>query len=454
MGIFDFLAKPVRDLFIARPPSAMEALVYRHPDQSLPNGAKVTVRDDEQALFFRNGTLCGVLMPGTHVLHSRHLPFLGDLVVSPLTGDQHYITELFFVRTSEQLLAVGPVSVGMHRDQASGHVVQFLIRCRLNLRVTDAAQVVLELGGVRQRASMVVESVVQDRIVSLIGSGVGELTSSIPALDLASNRYSEQLGQRVVEAAEQSLTGTGLRLARLLSLQISLDGESERALRDFGAGQAKLQLERQGAEVASTPGFAAYHAAHGQRALLEGIGSGAASGQGPGLMFPLGLGSPVGFAMSGSPVPPSLTSASMSPRSARLSRAPEVARFELRTARGVEGPFIEQVLEQRVCQAGFDPSHSYVRRVGDAGWTPVSEHPATQSMLGRSAALPVRSSAPPAATARFDEAIELAAADGVLAPAELTMLARIASQSGLAQAGEAARAYVLVRARALGLRVD
>ena len=453
MGIFDFLAKPVRDLFIARPPSAIDALVHRHPDQSLPGGAKVTVRDDEQALFFRNGMLCGVLSAGTHVLQSRHLPFLGDLVVSPLTGDQHYITELFFVRISEQLVSVGPVSVGMHRDQASGHVVQFVVRCRVNLRVVDAAQVVLELGGVRERASAVVESVVQDRIASLIASGVGELAGSVPALDLASNRYSEHLGQQVVAAAEQSLAGTGLRLARLLSLQLSLDGESERALREFGAGQARLHLERQGAEVASAPGFAAYHAAHGQRALLEGIGSGAASGHGPGMLFPFGVGSPLALGMPSTSFPAGGTSGTMPPKSVRLSRPPEAARFELRTGRGIEGPFIERTLELRVRQAGFDPSSSYVRRVGDAGWTPVSDHAATQALLSRALPSPVRSDAPPAATARFDEALELAAADGVLAPAELTMLARIASQSGLTAEGEAARSYVLARARALGLTI-
>ncbi len=450
MGILDFLTKPVRDQFIARHPSAMDALVFRHPDQSLPWGAKVTVRADEQALFFREGRLFSALGPGTHTLETRHLPFLGDLLVSPLTGDQHFITELFFVRTSEQALALGPMSVGMHRDLGSGHLVSILARARVNVRVADAARLIVGLGGLREDSGARVEEAIRDRMSSLLSACVGELASSASVVELVSNRFSEEMGQRAMQLAEESLLDTGVRLVRMMALQLSLDAESERTLRDFGAAQARLNIERQGADVATTPGFAAYHAAHGQRALLEGMGTGAAKHGAPAMLMPLAMGG-----VPGTSVPSFGTSAiPASPWggiTTRLSRPPEEARYELRTSRGIDGPFVERQVALRLRVAGFDAAQTYIRRVGETGWTPLEEHPVARTLIQQSKALPLRAGVGPNKTERFDQALELAAADGVLAAAELTLLARIAHESGLAADLDAARDYVLVRARALGL---
>jgi len=451
MGLFSFLTKPIRDMFIVRPPEAMELLVYRYPDHSIPYGAKVTVRSDEQALFFREGHLVGVLNPGTHQLETNHLPFLGDLIVSPLSGDRHVTTELFFVRTSEQLVPLGPLPLGTYKDLGSGHLVSFLASCRVNVRIDDAAQVVTQLGGVRASSGVRIEDVMKDRICSLIAAAVGELTSVVQALDVTSNRYSEQIGQAALRMAEHGFEGTGARPVRFLNLQISLDSQSERALRDFGAAQARLSIEREGAEVASTPGFAAYHAAHGNRAMLEGIGSGVAKGNNGAMFMHLGLGASmltpsVGL---GSGVP-SASSSGVRP-AARLARAPMETRYELRTPRGIEGPFVERQLVLRARIVNFDPRQTYIRCVGETGWTPLSEHPIGQQVQQQAAALPLASGSPAGATDRFDQAMELAAADGVLAPAELTLLSRIALDAGLAPNPTAAQEYVLIRARALGL---
>jgi hypothetical protein len=50
-----FIRDETKSLYIARPESAMGDLVYMHPDKSIPRGAKITVRSDECALFFREG---------------------------------------------------------------------------------------------------------------------------------------------------------------------------------------------------------------------------------------------------------------------------------------------------------------------------------------------------------------------------------------------------------------
>ena len=82
-----------------------------------------------------------------------------------------------------------------------------------------------------------------------------------------SNAYNEQIGQMIHEKAKDEFANQGLELTRFLGLNLSLDNESESALREFGRQQAKLTIEREGAEMAG--GYANYQLAQGQRAALD-----------------------------------------------------------------------------------------------------------------------------------------------------------------------------------------
>ena len=53
--MFDKIFNATKAQYIARPESAATDLVYLHPDTTVPRGAKLTVRSDETAIFFREG---------------------------------------------------------------------------------------------------------------------------------------------------------------------------------------------------------------------------------------------------------------------------------------------------------------------------------------------------------------------------------------------------------------
>ena len=57
--MFDWIKDQSKALYIARPDQASNDLVWAHPDRSIPRGAKLTVRSDEIALFFREGQFMG-----------------------------------------------------------------------------------------------------------------------------------------------------------------------------------------------------------------------------------------------------------------------------------------------------------------------------------------------------------------------------------------------------------
>lgn len=458
MGLFGFLKKSVSDLYIASPPEAAQSLVWMYPDRSIPHGAKVTVRSDEVALFILQGRQVGVLEPGTHLIESQHLPFLGDLVVSPLTGDNHYLTELFFVRRSEHLHRVDARGLGTYTDLASDLLVNLGYSARFALRVTAPLTLIKTLGGQNAGSAQRIAEFVDARLTSLVALCVGRVAATEPVTQIVSNQYSEEFGRMVLEATRSAFSADGLEITRFLELRVMMDPASEAALREHGRRLSELRLQREGAEIARNPGFAAFHLAQGQRAMLEGLGQGTAAGHAvmP-LMSGLGLGMPGG----GAGLLPSPGASSLLPPPG-VRRTPEVRvsagtadRWYLRTERGVEGPYGARQLVLRAISAGLAASTASVRADRSSDWLPleaVEELAAEFHRRGGDA--PRGLGAGANAAQGFELALTAAARDGVLSRDELGLLAGLAEGAGLARGVEAAEQYVIQRAKALGCSLE
>ncbi|MEL9940220.1 MAG: SPFH domain-containing protein [Ignisphaera sp.] len=55
-------------------------IVWRYPDEVIPWGSTIVVKEWERAVFYRDGKVYGVLGPGRHVLDTQNVPFLQGLV--------------------------------------------------------------------------------------------------------------------------------------------------------------------------------------------------------------------------------------------------------------------------------------------------------------------------------------------------------------------------------------
>jgi membrane protease subunit (stomatin/prohibitin family) len=90
----------LRREFIARPDVYKGEVVFKWPDTNIRKQSQITVEQDELAVFFRDGTVRGILQPGVSTLDSSEIPFLGDLM-DTVTGGNYFKTELYFVSTRE-----------------------------------------------------------------------------------------------------------------------------------------------------------------------------------------------------------------------------------------------------------------------------------------------------------------------------------------------------------------
>ena len=453
MGVINFLKKSVSDLFIARPEAAARSLVWRYPDQSIPRNAKLTVRADEVAVFFKEGRLVGELLPGTHTLDSSNLPFLGDLLVSPFTGDNHFITELFFVRKADHIHQTGPITLGQFVDAASRNVVAVRFVARFVVKVQDAPRVLVNLTGLQNDAAATLAEFIDARVSSLMGAIVGRLAESMPILQIVSNQYSEQIGQEALRGARESFQADGVELARFLELHLALDSRSEAALQEFGRKMADLRVQSEGAEVARQPGYAQFQLLQGQRALLEGMAQGAASGNAT-MLLGGGMGLPfAGLPSGGGMGVNMLPSASTQRPQRQLART-----WYLRTQTGIEGPYSVRQLVLRAESSSMTPDTVMVRRQGEDDWYTADETDEIAAEFGRRSrgglaearAIPAKA---PSATEMFEKTLLMALSDGILTQDEMDLLIPLATASGVAATPEKAREYLLFRAGAVGCQV-
>jgi hypothetical protein len=283
----------------------------------------------------------------------------------------------------------------------------------------------------------------------MLAAVVGQLVGHAQVLPLVSNQHSEETGQRVRDLVGGEFRSNGLELVRFLELRFSLDPQSAKALQSFSSARADLALQREGAEVAQTPGFAAFHLAQGQRAALEGLGEGLATGQ----MGPIigglpalggvggGFGGYGGYGSTPRPAP-----ATLKPLAPAPPTDPSAAPWYVEGTRGPEGPFTLKQLKLRIRSVEAGTRASTRVRMGFGGWQAAGDTPELADVVTREVPPPP----PPISAESADSAFAAALADNVLTKEELDHIVALLQRELPGAPVEDLRAKVLERARAEG----
>ncbi|HEX6488303.1 MAG TPA: SPFH domain-containing protein [Candidatus Dormibacteraeota bacterium] len=263
--------------FIARPDEFKDRIVFKWPDENIRRQTRLTVEADEQAVFFRSGQVVGMLGPGVSVLDSSEIPFLGN-VVDQLTGGNFFKTELYFVSVRE----FPNLPFGGAVDNVLDPQTQLGVGLRAfgdySLRVTDPSALVTKLVGTQDLGQNdEVTDWTRDQLMKAFRTVlVGDImANSWPILGLAA--HTPQIEQETLVAAQQSVAGYGLEVARLGNFTVTIKPEDEENLKRY---LAQVQYSK------LAGGFQQAAAAE----ALEGIGEGAAKGGEAANVAALGVG--------------------------------------------------------------------------------------------------------------------------------------------------------------------
>jgi membrane protease subunit (stomatin/prohibitin family) len=339
-----------------------DTLVYRFPvyNAEIKMGAKLTVRENQVAVFINEGKAADVFAPGLYTLTTETIPILTALrgwkygFQSPFKADVYFFNTRLFTD-----LKWGTTNPVMMRDRDFG-----MIRIRAfgtyAMRIAEAKTFFEQIVGTRGLTETNdIVGQLRSTILSRLSDAIAE--ANIPALDMAS-KY-DDLSAVAIEKLGPEFGRYGLELSRFYIENISLPDEVEAAidqrtklgvLGDRLGQYTQLQTAESIPLAASNPGG------------LAGAGAG------------LGAGFAIGGAMSqafnsgnAAPPPPPGGGGGSSPR------------WSLAIDGKTYGPYTDDALRAMVQSGQASPS-TQGWRPGAAGWAPLSEF----SELGLAAAPP------------------------------------------------------------------
>jgi len=377
MGLMDNIKKQIGSQFIEILEwldDSGDTMVWRYPvyNQEIKMGARLVVRENQQALFVNEGKAADLFGPGSYELSTQNIPILTTLRGWKYGFQSPFKAEVYFFNTRLFTdLKWGTTNPVMMRDAEFG-----MIRLRAYgtyaMKVGDAKKFFETIVGTQGlTATEEISGQLRSTILSRLSDAIAE--SKIAALDLASKYDELSVAGRGVLTPE--FGSYGLDLARFFIENISLPEEVEKAidqrsklgvLGDRMGQYTQLQTAEAIGKAAENPG--------GLAGAGVGVGAGVAMGQ---MMTGVMQGSAGAGAGAAAPPPPPGAAAPPPPP---VAAAP---RWSLAVEGKTYGPYSDAQLRSML-DAGQVARETLAWHPGAAGWAPIS----TYAELGGQGAAP------------------------------------------------------------------
>ncbi|MEO8240391.1 MAG: SPFH domain-containing protein [Flavobacterium sp.] len=191
-------------------------------DKEIKNGAKLTVRESQQALFLNEGQVADVLMPGMHTLSTENIPVLSRLkgwkygFESPFKADIYFFNTQQFINnkwgTPAPILLNDP-QFGQIRVRAFGS---------FDLRIADPAVFFRQYAGTYEQLTIFE---LQQQLRDFIAPKFGEVLSNenISIIDVAGNIT--ELSRKIEPYLKPYFLQLGIELTQFVITSVTLPEE-------------------------------------------------------------------------------------------------------------------------------------------------------------------------------------------------------------------------------------
>ena len=281
MALMDFIRKQFIDI-IQWTESSDGTLAWRFPmaDMEIQNGAALTVRESQMAVFVNEGRVADVFGPGNHKLTTQTLPVLTYLKNWDKFFESPFKSDVYFFSTRQQIDqkwgTPQPITI---RDKDFG-AVRLRAFGNYSFRLADPRLFHTEIAGTRERYTTAdLDGQLRGLVLQNISSAVA--ASGIPFLDLAANQqmFAQAMAAQLAPAFEK----IGLKLEGMTVQNLSLPEELQKILdQKIGMGMVGNDMAKfmQYQTAQAIPQFAQGAAGGGGIAGdAMGLGAGVALGQ-------------------------------------------------------------------------------------------------------------------------------------------------------------------------------
>jgi membrane protease subunit (stomatin/prohibitin family) len=341
MSLMQKLKGELIDIIQWTEPADNDILAYRFPryDNEIKNGAKLTVREGQVAVFVNEGQLADVYKPGMYTLTTENMPILSTLKGWKYGFNSPFRAEVYFISTKQFTdLKWGTPNPIMMRDSDFG-IIRLRAFGTYAMHVGDPATFLKQ----QVATNPVFESVqvsgqIRDTIVARFTDVIGQ--SHIPALEMAGNY--DKISQLALQKIKADIATLGIELTLFYVENISLPPEVEKAI-DTRASMGAL-------------------GDMGQYTRFQTATAIPIAAANPGGMGSIGVGLGAGMAMGNQ------MGAAMASGNSRPPPIPQASSYYLAIGGKQAGPFDMTALAAKVASGDLKPE-TLVWKDGMPGWS-------------------------------------------------------------------------------------
>jgi membrane protease subunit (stomatin/prohibitin family) len=278
MGIRDFLGKQFIDVIQWTEPED-GILAWRFPmqDMEIQNGASLTVRESQMAVFVNEGRVADVFVPGRYTLTTQTLPLLTNLMNWDKAFQSPFKSDVYFFSTRLQMNqrwgTATPITI---RDKDFG-AVRLRAYGIYSWRVGEPQIFHTKVSGTRDVYKVAeIEGQLRNTIVGAMTDTFAE--SKIPFLDMAANQI--EMSKLIVGHLHPVFTDLGLALDGFIVENLSLPEELQKLLdQRIGMNMVGDMAKYTQFQVAQSMPIAAANEGGGAAGMGAGLGAGMAMAQ-------------------------------------------------------------------------------------------------------------------------------------------------------------------------------
>ena len=263
MALMDFIRKQFIDI-IQWTESGDGTLAWRFPmaDMEIQNGASLTVRESQVAVFVNEGQVADVFGPGMYKLTTQTLPVLTYLKHWDKLFQSPFKSDVYFFSTRQQLDqkwgTPQPITI---RDKDFG-AVRLRAFGNYAFRIADPKAFHTNISGTRDIYSVAdLDGQLRGLVLQNISNAIA--SSGLPFLDLAANQI--MFADALAKQLQPEFTKLGIQLDSLTVQSVSLPEELQKIL------DQKIGMGMVGNDMAK---FMQYQTAQAIPKFAEGAGGG------------------------------------------------------------------------------------------------------------------------------------------------------------------------------------
>jgi len=373
MGLFDFVKSELIDV-IEWVDASSDAIVWKYPrkngDHEIKNGAKLTVRESQQAVFLNEGTLADVFKPGMYELKTQNMPLLSTLKGWKYGFDSPFKADVFFVNTKQfPNQKWGTKNPAMYRCPEFGP-----IRIRafgsFAFKVSDAGLFLKEISGTNPDFSVdEINEQLRNLVVTRGMDAIAE--SKVPVIDMTSNM--DEFSKLVADKVRADFNEIGLDITKFLIENISLPEEVEK----------KLDARSSMGILGNLGAYSQMQAADAMQAAANNPNGGGMMGAGMGMGMGMGMGNQMAGMFQQNQFNPNQQQQQMQQPGMQNTPPPppQMSAYFVAVNGQQTGPFTVQQLQGMIAGGQFTAA-SQVWKQGMPAWGPASGVPELQALFG------------------------------------------------------------------------